>query len=222
MYSLKAGAVEVSTDEARNSITRRRLRRTRSESVLMDMFGSTLREHAGTRVRDPSNSTTHTRQTFTGVRVSRKHKVGVSMPNLCAASRMVEPSGTETVWPSILISIIRDSASGRFGIGPRGTGISGKGAAASSAPFSIVVAGSECFMRTDSSAAGRIRLQPKLFAPARRWRHRAWPVPSLLEFGSLHRESQGGCPGSAVAAPLPVAPRPRGRARTAHRFHGGK
>src|SRR5215831_12757363 len=148
MYSLRTGAVDVFTDEARNSITTRRLRRTRSESVLMDMFGSTLREHAGTRVRDPSNSTTHTRQTFTGVRVSRKHRVGVSIPDLRAASRMVEPSATETVWPSILISIIRDSVSGCFGIGPRGTGISGKGAAASSTPFRIGVVGSECFMRT--------------------------------------------------------------------------
>ena len=96
MYSCIAGAVETSTEEARNSSTNRRLSRTRSESVLIDMPGSTLREQAGTSVRDPSNSTTQTRQTLTGVRLSRKHSVGVSIPSLLAASRMVEPSGTET------------------------------------------------------------------------------------------------------------------------------
>ena len=81
MYSCIVGAVERSTDEARNSSTSRRLRRTRSESVLIDMLGSTLREQAGTSVREPSNSTTHTRQTLTGVRLSRKQSVGVSMPS---------------------------------------------------------------------------------------------------------------------------------------------
>ena len=35
------------------------------------IFGSTLREQAGTRTRDPSTSTTQTRQTLTGVRFSR-------------------------------------------------------------------------------------------------------------------------------------------------------
>src|SRR5215831_18169471 len=129
MYSLRTGAVDVFTDEARNSITTRRLRRTRSESVLMDMFGSTLREHAGTRVRDPSNSTTHTRQTFTGVRVSRKQSVGVSMLRRRAASRIVEPSGTETLCPSIWISISpRARGGGASGTGSRGTGINGDGA----------------------------------------------------------------------------------------------
>src|SRR5271154_2690092 len=95
MYSGIAEAVERSTDDARNSNTTRRLRRTRSESVLIDMLGSTLREQAGTSVREPSNSTTQTRHTFTGVRLSRKHNVGVSIPSFFAASRMVEPSGTE-------------------------------------------------------------------------------------------------------------------------------
>jgi hypothetical protein len=33
--------------------------------------GSALREQAGTNVRDPSNSTTQIRQTFTGVKFSR-------------------------------------------------------------------------------------------------------------------------------------------------------
>src|SRR5271168_160791 len=96
MYSSILGAVERSTEDARNSSTTRRLRRTRSESVLIDMLGSTLREQAGTSVRDPSSSTTQTRHTFTGVRLSRKQSVGVSIPSFFAASRMVEPSGTET------------------------------------------------------------------------------------------------------------------------------
>ena len=33
--------------------------------------------------------------------------MGVSIPSCVAASRIVEPSGTETGWPSILISIER-------------------------------------------------------------------------------------------------------------------
>jgi hypothetical protein len=66
-----AGAVERSTDEPRNSSTILRLRRTRSESVWTSIPGSTLREHAGTRTREPSTSTTQTRQTLTGVRFSR-------------------------------------------------------------------------------------------------------------------------------------------------------
>src|SRR5271155_4686755 len=137
MYSSILGAVERSTDDARNSSTMRRLRRTRSESVLMDMFGSTLREHAGTRVREPSNSTTQTRQTFTGVRLSRKQIVGVSMPSFFAASRIVDPSGTETGWPSILISMERRSgAGGATGIGPRGKGMVALGA--SSGGFSPI------------------------------------------------------------------------------------
>src|SRR5271163_5156553 len=107
MYSLMFGAVERSTDDARNSSTSRRLKRTRSESVLIDIFGSTLREQAGTSVREPSSSTTQTRQTLTGVRLSKKQSVGVSIPSFLAASRMVEPSGTETGSPSILTSIDR-------------------------------------------------------------------------------------------------------------------
>src|SRR2546429_1160074 len=79
MYTRSCGAVETSTDEARNSSTTRRLRRTRSESVRITMPASTLREQAGTSVREPSSSTTQTRQTFTGVSVSRKQSVGVSM-----------------------------------------------------------------------------------------------------------------------------------------------
>jgi len=45
--------------------------RTRSLSVFTTIFGSAAREQAGTRTRDPSTSTTQTRQTFTGVRFSR-------------------------------------------------------------------------------------------------------------------------------------------------------
>src|SRR3954447_19923387 len=129
MYAANCGAVETSTDEARNSSTILRDRRTRSESVLMAIFGSTLREHAGTSVREPSISTTQTRQTFTGVRLSRKQSVGVSMPSLRAASRMVEPSGTEAGWPSMVISIIRRSrGGGAWGTGPGGIGLRGAGA----------------------------------------------------------------------------------------------
>src|SRR5215471_16663898 len=170
MYSLKAGAVETSTDEARNSSTIRRLSRTRSESVLMDIPGSTLREHAGTSMRDPSSSTTHTRQTFTGVRLSRKHKVGVSMPSLRAASRMVAPSGTETGWPSILISIIlADGAGGAAGTGPRGTGIRGMGAGAGWSVLLMAAAiWSKGFMKTSSIAGERIQWRWTRFVPGRR------------------------------------------------------
>ena len=44
--------------------------RTRSESVSTTMPSSTLREQAGTSARAFSTSTTQTRQTFTGVKVS--------------------------------------------------------------------------------------------------------------------------------------------------------
>ena len=47
------------------------LRRTFSPAVCTFMPGSALREQDGTRVREPSTSTTHTRQTFTGLRFSR-------------------------------------------------------------------------------------------------------------------------------------------------------
>src|ERR1700735_2711712 len=150
MYSANIGAVERSTDDARNSSTRRRLRRTRSESVLMDIFASTLREQAGTSVREPSNSTTQTRHTLTGVRLSRKQIVGVSIPSFFAASSMVEPSGTDTGWPSILMSMEwRSGAGGAFGMGPRGRGIVGFGA--SSGGFST----KGLVMKRGSSVSGR-------------------------------------------------------------------
>ena len=56
----------MSAVEARNSSTILREVLTRSESVRTFMPASALREQAGTRVRDPSTSTTQTRQTLTG------------------------------------------------------------------------------------------------------------------------------------------------------------
>ena len=64
-------ASERSTDEPRNSRTSFRECRTRSDSVWISIPGSTLREQAGTRTRDPVTSTTQTRQTLTGARFSR-------------------------------------------------------------------------------------------------------------------------------------------------------
>ena len=61
----------MSTEDASSSNTIRRLWLTRSESVLISIPGSIGLEHAGTRVRDPANSTTQTRHVFTGVRFSR-------------------------------------------------------------------------------------------------------------------------------------------------------
>src|SRR6266568_1896772 len=92
----------MSTDDARSSSTRRRLCFTRSEFVRTCMPASTLREHAGTRIRAPSSSTTQTRHTLTGVRLSSWQRVGVSTPRRRHASRMVEPSVTSTSRPSML------------------------------------------------------------------------------------------------------------------------
>ena len=90
------------------------------------MFGSTLREQAGTSVREPSISTTHTRHTFTGVRLSRKQSVGVSMPSLRGCVENRRAFGTETGWPSMVISIVRRSrGGGACGTGPRGIGCGG-------------------------------------------------------------------------------------------------
>jgi len=63
-------ARSISTDDARNSITSFRERCTRSVSVVTFMPASAVRLHAGTSVREPSTSTTHTRHAFTGVRFS--------------------------------------------------------------------------------------------------------------------------------------------------------
>ena len=65
---VEAGMV-IRTDSERVRHSRR-LVRTRSESVWTTIPSSTLREHAGTSVREPSSSTTQTRHTFTGVSVS--------------------------------------------------------------------------------------------------------------------------------------------------------
>ena len=69
-YGWTIGAVDRSTEEARNSSTILRLSRTRSESVWTTIPSSALREHAGTSVRAFSSSTMHTRQAFAGVSVS--------------------------------------------------------------------------------------------------------------------------------------------------------
>jgi hypothetical protein len=60
------------------------------------MPGSTLREHEGTNTREPSTSTMHTLQAFFGVMVSPKHKVGISLPIVRHALKMVSPSATVT------------------------------------------------------------------------------------------------------------------------------
>src|SRR4029079_3212241 len=65
---------------------------------------STGREQAGTSTREPATSTTHTRQTLTGVKVSRKHRVGTSMPRPRQASRMVAPAATFAGVPSMTTS----------------------------------------------------------------------------------------------------------------------
>ena len=63
-------ASDTSTDEPRNSRTTLRDVRTRSESVWTSIPASAAREQAGTSTREPVTSTTHTRQTLTGVRFS--------------------------------------------------------------------------------------------------------------------------------------------------------
>ena len=86
-----------STLDARNSITSLRECCTRSVSVVTFIPSSAARLHAGTSVRAPSTSTTQTRHAFTGVRLSAKHSVGVSIPWARQASRIVAPSATRTV-----------------------------------------------------------------------------------------------------------------------------
>ena len=61
-----------------SSSTIRRLCRTRSESVWTTIPSSTLRAQDGTSTREPSTSTTHTRQALIGVRFGAQHRVGVS------------------------------------------------------------------------------------------------------------------------------------------------
>ena len=63
--------------------------RTRSFSVYTVMPCDTFAEHDGVSDR-PSVSTTHSRQTPSGVRVAPWHSVGMSMPWARHASRIVE------------------------------------------------------------------------------------------------------------------------------------
>src|SRR3989441_8597903 len=93
----------MSTDDARGRGTGRRVGFPRSEFVWTFLPASTLREHAGTRTRAPSSSTTQTRHTLTGVRLSSWQSVGVSTPRRRHASRMVEPSVTSTSRPSMVM-----------------------------------------------------------------------------------------------------------------------
>ena len=65
----------------------RRLCRTRSVSVRTTIPSSTLRAHDGTSAREPSTSTTHTRQALIGVRFGAQHSVGVSTARAVAARR---------------------------------------------------------------------------------------------------------------------------------------
>src|SRR5206468_1012103 len=116
----------MSTDDASSSSTNRRLWRTRAESVWIFIPSSTLREHAGTSTREPSSSTTHTRHTFTGVRLSSWHSVGVSIARRRHASRMVVPARASTCRPSM---VTRTSGIEHLELGqPRGDGV-GRGLA---------------------------------------------------------------------------------------------
>jgi len=54
--------------------------RRRGAVTILDPAPARRLEPDGTDTRDPSRSTTHTRQTLTGVRFSAQHDVGVSMP----------------------------------------------------------------------------------------------------------------------------------------------
>src|SRR5438034_2239635 len=69
------------------------------------MPGSTARTHEAERTRAPV-STTHRRQTPTGVWFCRWHRVGMLIPFMRAASKTVVPFGTRTGFPSMPISII--------------------------------------------------------------------------------------------------------------------
>ena len=71
IISATPGASDRSTAEPSSSSTIFRLWRTRSEPVWTSIPASTRREQAGTSTRLPATSTTQTRQTFTGVRLSR-------------------------------------------------------------------------------------------------------------------------------------------------------
>src|SRR5215472_14994911 len=69
------------------------------------MPGSTGRTQDAESTRAPV-STTHRRQTPTGVWFCKWHNVGMLMPFIRAASKTVVPLGTRTDFPSIEMSII--------------------------------------------------------------------------------------------------------------------
>jgi len=100
-YAMRAPHVE-----PRNSNTIRRAWSTRSERVCTTMPVSTGREQAGTSGREPSTSTTHSRQAFFGVIVSPKHSVGISPPRPPHACRIVVPTATVTAVPSIVAATV--------------------------------------------------------------------------------------------------------------------
>ena len=58
---------------------------------------------AATKERAPFTSTTQTRQAPISFKSFKKHKVGILIPANLAASKIVEPSGTEKGIPLILI-----------------------------------------------------------------------------------------------------------------------
>ena len=80
------------------------------------MPSATRREQAGTRVREPSSSTTQTRQALTGVIVGAQQIVGTSTPASRQASRMVLPSGADRSAPSMRTVTLRRGI-------PTGTGM---------------------------------------------------------------------------------------------------
>ena len=86
------------------------------------MPGSTRREHAGTSVRAPVTSTTQTRHALTGVRLSRKHSVGMSIEAARQASRIVVPAATRDRAPIDRELDARNGRDRRRARGPRRAG----------------------------------------------------------------------------------------------------
>src|SRR5260370_26524670 len=77
--------------------------KTFSELVTTFMPGSTGRTQAAERTRAPV-STTHRRHTPTGVWLCKWQSVGMLMPFIRAASKMLVRAGTRTDWPSSVMS----------------------------------------------------------------------------------------------------------------------
>ncbi len=122
IHSATFGVSERSTDDASISRMIFRLCRTRLELVSTSIPGSTAREQLGTSTRAPFTSTTQMRHTFTGRSVSRKQSVGISMPMVAHAARIVVPSGTSIFLPSMVSDTCFTSAPRRRLIWARGTG----------------------------------------------------------------------------------------------------